>query len=195
MKVLVTGHDGYIGTVLTPLLAAAGHEVVGLDTGLFAACSFGEVPQVESMAMDVRDVRAEHLTGFDAVLHLAAISNDPIGDLNPEVTYLINHQASVALAREAKQAGVQRYVFSSSCSTYGAAEDDDALDEVAASVVQPLLAHAPLTMWAAKQAVSRLRRANLPDGDDFVARAFGSDDFHRAVQSFSAKQRPVWQGR
>jgi enoyl-CoA hydratase/carnithine racemase len=75
------------------------------------------------------------------------------------------------------------------------ADDDESLDEVASSVVQPLLAHAPLTMWAAKQAVTRLRRATLPGGDDFVARTFGSDDFHRGVQSFSAKERPVWQGR
>ena len=129
MKVLVTGHDGYIGVVLTPLLAAAGHEVVGLDTGLFEACSFGEVPAVEALRLDVRDVRPEHLRGFDAVMHLAAISNDPIGDLNPEITYAINHRASVQLARAAKEAGVARYVFSSSCSTYGAAAGSDALDE------------------------------------------------------------------
>ncbi len=111
------------------MLAAAGHEVVGLDSGLFTGCDFGEVPRVESIAADVRDIRAEDLAGFDAVMHLAAISNDPIGDLNPQVTYAINHRASVGLAREAKRAGVQRYIFSSSCSTYGAAEGDEALDE------------------------------------------------------------------
>ncbi len=111
------------------MLAAAGHEVVRLDSGLFTGCDFGEVPRVESIAADVRDIRAEDLAGFDAVMHLAAISNDPIGDLNPEVTYAINHRASVGLAREAKRAGVQRYIFSSSCSTYGAAEGDEALDE------------------------------------------------------------------
>src|SRR4051812_25636305 len=87
MKVLVTGHDGYIGTVLTPMLRAAGHEVVGLDTGFFGACAFGALPRVPVLARDVRDVTAADLEGFDAVLHLAAISNDPLGDLNPEVTY------------------------------------------------------------------------------------------------------------
>jgi nucleoside-diphosphate-sugar epimerase len=132
MRVLVTGHDGYIGAVITPLLSAAGHEVVGLDNRLFGECAFGEVPVVEALTMDVRDVRAEHLVGFDAVMHLAAISNDPIGDLNPDVTYDINHRASVRLAEEAKKAGVQRFIFSSSCSLYGAAEGPDALDETAA---------------------------------------------------------------
>lgn len=132
MKVLVTGHDGYIGTVLTPLLKAAGHEVVGLDNQLYVGCDFGDVPQIETIAMDVRDVRAEHLDGFDAVIHLAAISNDPIGHLNPDVTYDINHRASVSVAREAKAAGVGRFVFASSCSLYGAADNDTPLDENAA---------------------------------------------------------------
>lgn len=132
MKVLVTGHDGYIGTVLTPLLKAAGHEVVGLDNQLYVGCDFGDVPQVETIAMDVRDVRAEHLDGFDAVIHLAAISNDPIGHLNPDVTYDINHRASVSVAREAKAAGVGRFVFASSCSLYGSADNDTPLDENAA---------------------------------------------------------------
>jgi nucleoside-diphosphate-sugar epimerase len=132
MRVLVTGHDGYIGAVLTPLLSAAGHDVVGLDNHLYGECSFGDVPEVETISMDVRDVRAEHLEGFDAVIHLAAISNDPIGDLNADVTYDINHRASVRLAEEAKKAGVGRFVFSSSCSLYGAADGDAALDENAA---------------------------------------------------------------
>ncbi len=132
MRVLVTGHDGYIGAVLTPLLAAAGHEVVGLDNHLYGECAFGAVPEVETISMDVRDVRADQLEGFDAVMHLSAISNDPIGDLNPEVTYDINHRASVRLAEEAKKAGVERFIFSSSCSLYGAAAGAAALDETAA---------------------------------------------------------------
>ena len=131
MKVLVTGHDGYIGAVLTPLLAAAGHEVVGLDNGLYSECAFGDVPQVEALTMDVRDVSAQDLEGFDAVMHLAAISNDPIGDLNPQVTYDINRKASVRLAQEAKRAGVPRFIFSSSCSLYGAAPGGEAVAETA----------------------------------------------------------------
>jgi nucleoside-diphosphate-sugar epimerase len=109
MRVLVTGHNGYIGSVMTPLLEQAGHEVVGLDFDLFAACTFDEPPEVESIRKDVRDVEVEDLVGFDAVLHLAAVCNDPVGDLNPQATYDINHQASVRLAEKAKQAGVGRF--------------------------------------------------------------------------------------
>ena len=122
MKVLVTGHDGYIGTVLTPLLAAAGHEPVGLDTSLFANHAFGDLPDVPAREADIRDVTAEDLDGFDAVIHLAALSNDPLGDLAPAVTYAVNHHASVALARAAREAGVPRFLYSSSCSTYGAGD-------------------------------------------------------------------------
>ena len=130
MKVLVTGHDGYIGAVMTPLLAAAGHEVVGLDTGLFRSFTLGaEPPPVATIAKDVRDVAAEDLDGLDAVIHLAAISNDPVGDLNPELTFEINHRASVRLAETAKQAHVVRFLYSSSCSTYGAAAGETAVDE------------------------------------------------------------------
>jgi nucleoside-diphosphate-sugar epimerase len=130
MRVLVTGHDGYIGTVMTPLLAAAGHEVVGLDTGLFRSFTLGdEPPPVATIAKDVRDVAADDLDGLDAVIHLAAISNDPVGDLNPELTFEINHRASVRLAETAKQAHVARFLYSSSCSTYGAAADETAVDE------------------------------------------------------------------
>jgi nucleoside-diphosphate-sugar epimerase len=130
MKVLVTGHDGYIGTVMTPLLTAAGHEVVGLDTGLFRSFSLGEdPPPVATLAKDLRDVEPDDLDGIGAVIHLAAISNDPVGDLNPELTFDINHRASVHLPETAKQAGVERFLYSSSCSTYGAAAGDTAVDE------------------------------------------------------------------
>ena len=132
MKVLVTGHQGYIGTVLTPMLVAGGHEVVGLDSELFVSGTIGEPPiDLPSMKMDVRDVSVDDLRGFDAVLHLAGISNDPLGDLNPETTYEINHQASVRIARLAKEAGVQRFLFASSCSLYGAAGDKELVDESA----------------------------------------------------------------
>jgi len=122
MRILLTGHEGYIGAVMAPQLEAAGHDVVGLDSGLFAQCTFGQEPRpIPSLAKDVRDVVAADLRGFDAVLHLAGLSNDPLGDLNPALTYEINHHASVRLAELAKQAGVRRYLFSSSCSNYGAA--------------------------------------------------------------------------
>jgi nucleoside-diphosphate-sugar epimerase len=132
MRVLVTGHDGYIGTVLVPILREAGHDVVGLDSELFHGCTLGAEPaEVEHLRLDVRDVEARHLEGFDAVCHLAAISNDPLGDLNPECTYDINWRATVRLGELAKEAGVGRFVFSSSCSLYGA-QGDAPIDEEAA---------------------------------------------------------------
>lgn len=131
MRILITGHKGYIGTVMAPLLADAGHEVVGLDNDLFEQCTFGESPrEFLSIRKDLRDIEAADLKGFEAVIHLAGLSNDPLGNLNPNLTYDINHHASVWLARLAKEAGAKRYLFSSSCSTYGAA-GDKILDETA----------------------------------------------------------------
>jgi len=122
---MLTGHKGYIGAVAGPVLQAAGHEVVGLDSDLFAGCEFGQPsPPIPELRKDLRDVTTEDLLGFDAVLHFAALSNDPLSDLDPQLTYDINHHASVRLAELAKAAGVKRFVFSSSCSTYGAAGDD-----------------------------------------------------------------------
>src|SRR5437660_4948654 len=124
MRVLMTGHRGYIGTLMAPFLAAAGHDVVGLDSDLFEQCTFGAIPKdFPALRMDIRDVTAQDLAGFEAVIHLAGLSNDPLGNLNPDLTYEINHRASVRLAESAKQAGVPRFLFSSSCSTYGAAGD------------------------------------------------------------------------
>lgn len=124
MRVLVTGHLGYIGTVLTPMLQAEGYDVVGLDSDLFRASTFGDgLTTVPGIVKDVRDATLADLQGFDAVLHLAGLSNDPLGDIDRELTYDINHRASVHLAQLAKQAGVSRFVFSSSCSTYGAGGD------------------------------------------------------------------------
>jgi nucleoside-diphosphate-sugar epimerase len=131
MRVLLTGHKGYIGAVAVPLLQAAGHTVVGYDTDFFAGCDFGPVPEIQQIAKDIRNACVADLEGFDAVVHLAALSNDPLGNLDANLTYEINHLASVNLAKVAKEAGVQRFVFSSSCSTYGAA-GDDFLDENAA---------------------------------------------------------------
>jgi nucleoside-diphosphate-sugar epimerase len=125
MRILLTGHKGYIGAVAGPILQSAGHEVVGLDSDLFAGCDFGEAaPVIPEVRKDLRELTKADLLGFDAVAHFAALSNDPLGDLDPKLTYDIDHLASVRLAERAKQAGVKRFVFSSSCSTYGAAGDD-----------------------------------------------------------------------
>jgi nucleoside-diphosphate-sugar epimerase len=130
MRVLVTGHKGYIGSVMVPLLVEAGHEVVGLDTGLYEACSFGDRRrEVAGVRLDIRDVGPHHLEGFEAVVHLAALSNDPLGDLDSQLTYEINHLASVRLARAARQAGVERFLFASSCSLYGASGTGTPLTE------------------------------------------------------------------
>lgn len=131
MRVLVTGHLGYIGTVLAPMVANQGHEVVGLDSDLFEECTYGPAPaSFPTIKKDLRDIGQRDLQGFDAVMHLAGLSNDPLGNINPELTYDINHRASVRLAELAKAAGVKRFLFSSSCSTYGAA-GDKILDETA----------------------------------------------------------------
>jgi nucleoside-diphosphate-sugar epimerase len=138
MRVLVTGHNGYIGSVLAPFLATAGHDVVGLDTYLFEDCTFGpDGEAIEAMRLDVRDVRATDLAGFDAIIHLAALSNDPLGNVNPQCTYDINHLASVRLARLAKEAGVARFLFASSCSLYGVASDALLTEDAPFSPITP----------------------------------------------------------
>jgi nucleoside-diphosphate-sugar epimerase len=130
MRVLVTGHRGYIGVEMVPALRAAGHEVVGLDSGLYDGCDFGPAPdEAPEIRVDLRDVTPAQLEGFDAVVHLAALSNDPLGDLDRELTYDINLHASLRLARAARAAGVARYLFASSCSLYGAGGSDVVLDE------------------------------------------------------------------
>lgn len=129
MRVLITGHQGYIGTVAVPMFQAAGHDVVGLDIGLYTNCTFGEEPTaIPEIRKDLRELERADLEGFDAVVHFAALSNDPLGNIDPQLTYDVNYHASVKLARLAKEAGVKRFVFASSCSTYGAA-GDDFLDE------------------------------------------------------------------
>ena len=132
MKLLLTGHKGYIGAVAGTVLQSVGYDVVGLDSDLFAGCDFGRLTSpIAEVRKDIRNLTQADLEGFDAVVHLAALSNDPLGNLDPQLTYDINHLASVKLAKLAKEAGAKRFVFSSSCSTYGAA-GDDFLDESAA---------------------------------------------------------------
>ena len=140
MKILLTGHHGYIGSVTAPVLRGAGHEVVGLDTLFYEGCDLRpDVNGVPLLRLDVRDVEPRHLEGFDAVVHLAALSNDPLGELSPALTSAINFEATVGLARAAKEAGVARFVFASSCSMYGAGSEDAVREE---APLRPLSAYA-----------------------------------------------------
>lgn len=129
MRVLVTGHQGYLGTVMVPILREAGHDVVGLDSGLFADCILGPAPSdpiaiMDNRPSDLRDISVKQLIGFDAVIHLAALSNDPLGALAPDITFDVNYHGSVRLAACAKDAGVSRFLYASTCSVYGSAGDD-----------------------------------------------------------------------
>src|SRR5262249_8229079 len=132
MKVLMTGHKGYIGSVMAPLFRGVGHTVVGLDNYLFEGCTFGECPpEIPGRRLDLRDVQRADLEGFDAVVHLAALANAPLGHFDPECTFDINHRASVRLAELAKEAGVPRFLYASSCSLYGVAGDAPVTEEAA----------------------------------------------------------------
>ncbi len=153
MRVLVTGNRGYIGPILVKLLLQNGYEVVGIDADWFAECAFSQdMPSIPDVQKDMRDVTLDDLQGVDAVMHLAAISNDPIGNLNPELTYAINHKASVRLAELAREAGVKRFLFSSSCSTYGAAGEAMLTEEATFNPVTPY-AHSKVLV---EQDVARL---------------------------------------
>ena len=176
MRILVTGHRGYIGTVMVPMLLAEGYDVVGLDSDFYRNCTFGAAPvDVPGLTKDVRDVTAADLDGFDAVIHLAALSNDPLGNLDPKLTYDINYQASVHLAKMAKAAGVTRYLYSSSCSTYGAAGDTMLTEEADFN---------PVTVYGETKVLSEQAIAPLAD-DDFSptffrnATAYGLSPRHR----------------
>lgn len=161
MRVLVTGHEGYLGCVLVPRLIAAGHEVIGLDAGFFSSCTIGPPPrEVSSLRMDLRDIDADDLREVrpEAVVHLAALCNDPLGNLDPDLTYDINHRSTVRLARAAKAAGASRFLFSSSCSLYGRGADDAPLGENAE--------FAPVTPYGESKILSERDLAGLAD-DDF----------------------------
>ena len=139
MRVLVAGDRGYIGAVLVPFMRAAGHEVGGLDLGLYEGCDLG--PALDGTgrqpSRDMRDVTPSELAGYDAVVCLAALSNDPVGDLSPAATYSVNLDGTLNLARAAKEAGVERFLFSSSCSLYGAAGSAGVAEDARCSRSRP----------------------------------------------------------
>jgi nucleoside-diphosphate-sugar epimerase len=148
MKVLVTGHLGYVGTIMVPVLRAAGHEVHGYDSDLYRRCTYaagGTIMDVPTSSKDTRDAIVADLAGFGAVIHLAALSNDPLGNINPDLTYRINHRASVGLAKAAKEAGVGRFLFASSCSNYGRA-GDNMIDESGA--LNPVTPYGQSKVWS-----------------------------------------------
>ena len=160
MRILLTGSNGYVGSVARRLLLSAGHSVVGLDTALYDGCDLDPLPAppAPEIRRDIRDVEASDLEGIDAVVHLAALSNDPLGDFDEALTYEINHLAGVRLAELARAAGIERFVFASSCSMYGASDSNTAVDETA-----PL---APLTAYAASKVRSEQSLSELAT-DDF----------------------------
>jgi len=160
MKVMVTGHQGYIGSVMVPMLLEAGHSVSGYDSDLYRRCNFdagGRQTEIPSIRKDVRDVHPRDLEGFDAVIHLAALSNDPLSDIDPDVTYDINHKGSVRMATAAKEAGVPRFLFASSCSNYGQA-GEGMVDE--AGELNPVTAYG-ISKVQSERDISRLADANF----------------------------------
>lgn len=176
MRVFITGNKGYIGAVMTPMLLAAGHEVVGLDSDLYRDCTFGDEPlEAPTLYKDIREVTPDDLAGFDAVIHLAALSNDPLGNLDRNLTLSINYAGSVHLARMAKQAGVSRFLFSSSCSLYGAGGNDMLTEEAAFN---------PVTVYGETKVMAEHDIAALAD-DGFSptffrnATAYGLSPRHR----------------
>ena len=162
MRVLLTGNRGYIGAIMAPMLLEEGFEVIGLDNDLFEGCVFGEesvcrIPDVRYMQKDVRDVELSDLRGVDAIVHLCALSNDPLGNFNPNITMEINYKGSLKLAKLAKKAGVQRFVFSSSCSVYGATKTEVVNEESEPNPVTPY----GRSKILAEQAISKLADTNF----------------------------------
>jgi nucleoside-diphosphate-sugar epimerase len=138
---MITGHAGYIGSVLVPVLQAAGHGVVGMDTGLYSGCDLGEPPEpIPCIVRDIRDIDDADFAGIDSVVHLAGLCNDPLGDLDAGITFDVNWHATTRLAEAARRAGVRRFIFSSTCSVYGWADPRNLVDEE--SECRPLTAYA-----------------------------------------------------
>ena len=175
MKVLVTGSDGYIGTQLAQVLKSQGFDVVGLDTGFYrdGLLYDGITPPKKVVNKDVRQVRKEDLAGFDAVIHLAELSNDPLGQINSKVTYEINHQGSVNLAKKAKDTGVPKFIYMSSCSAYGIAKNGVATEEAEVR---------PQTDYAKCKVLSEKGISKLADGKF-------SPTFLRSATVFGASPR------
>ena len=160
MRILVTGDRGYIGSVLVPLLAKQNHEVIGFDTGFFNENKLCETfEDYEKIICDIREINHSHFNGIDAVIHLAGLSNDPLGELSPEITYQINHKASIKLAKVAKSAGVKRFIYSSSQNMYGVSKTNNELDENE-SEKNPVTAYAA-AKWIAEQELNELKDDNF----------------------------------
>jgi nucleoside-diphosphate-sugar epimerase len=177
MHILAAGDRGYLGAVMIPFLQRAGHEVVGLDAGWYDGCDFGPAPTgYEQRTGDIRDVDRDDLTGFDAVINLAAISNDPVGHLNPSATYSVNAHGAIHLGRMAKAAGVPRYLFASSCSLYGAGGGERLTEDAG---------FRPVTPYGESKVMAEAGLSELAD-DDFSptylrnATAYGSSPRLRA---------------
>ena len=190
MKVLLTGSRGYIGTVMTPMLQKAGHEVVGLDADLYSRCTFeegGQIVDIPTIIRDTRDVRLEDVEGFDAIIHLAALSNDPLSDLNPSLTYDVNHLASVKIAELAKKAGVPKFIFASSCSNYGKTEGDEMIDET--GKLAPVSAYGESKVLVERDVKPRLQGpAHLVRYADDVVIFFSREDDARRVMDVLPKR-------
>lgn len=159
MRILVTGNNGYIGSVMVRFLLGKGYDVTGLDSDLFEESVFGDksitggISYISYLRKDLRSVNASDLKGVDAIFHLCALSNDPLGDFNPEITYEINHKGSVRLAKLAKQVGIQKFVFSSSCSVYGDSKEEVVNEK---SQVHPITPYA-ISKVLAERDISKIK--------------------------------------